>query len=204
MFVSHNLQAISNLCNKAIWLEKGVVMQVGPAIEVVNAYLASVKPPEISEHYEVVEEAPGNEAIRLKSAHVQPQNFPDNNFITVRTPVEMNFEFWCFLEDCNLNVNVILSTKSGDCVFNLGTHNIEAKKAVIGLTSIIPGDLLNSLSYTVSLKVIKNNSVPLYEFNSCISFEVEDHREDMYYYGVWPGIVRPQIDSSLFVKELIN
>lgn len=41
VFVSHNLEAISRLCTRAIWLERGVVQAEGPAPDVVDKYLAA-------------------------------------------------------------------------------------------------------------------------------------------------------------------
>ena len=39
MFVSHNMGAVSNLCQRVIWLENGQVKLSGPASEIVSAYL---------------------------------------------------------------------------------------------------------------------------------------------------------------------
>jgi hypothetical protein len=50
--------------------------------------------------------------------------------------------------------------------------------------------------------VVENNSYHIHEFSDCTSFEVEDVREGMHYFGTWPGIIRPSIDSLLLVKEL--
>ena len=42
LFVSHNLGAITQLCGRAVQLEKGRLKRVGPAAEVVAAYLSAV------------------------------------------------------------------------------------------------------------------------------------------------------------------
>jgi lipopolysaccharide transport system ATP-binding protein len=39
LFVSHDLAAVQNLCQKAIWLEQGRIRQAGPARDVSEAYL---------------------------------------------------------------------------------------------------------------------------------------------------------------------
>ncbi len=39
IFVSHDMSAISRLCDRAFWLDGGRVMQHGPSEEVVAAYL---------------------------------------------------------------------------------------------------------------------------------------------------------------------
>ncbi len=41
LLVSHNMQAIGGLCQKAIWLEKGRIRSVGPALEMVAEYSMS-------------------------------------------------------------------------------------------------------------------------------------------------------------------
>lgn len=43
VFVSHNLRAIRDLCDEVVWLEAGQIKQQGPAKEVVNAYLTSLR-----------------------------------------------------------------------------------------------------------------------------------------------------------------
>ena len=42
LFVSHSIEQIKNLCNKVIWLEHGLVKEIGPAEEVCNKYIESV------------------------------------------------------------------------------------------------------------------------------------------------------------------
>jgi lipopolysaccharide transport system ATP-binding protein len=41
LFVSHNMAAISRLCQRAIWLEEGRVIEDGPAHQVVASYMTS-------------------------------------------------------------------------------------------------------------------------------------------------------------------
>jgi lipopolysaccharide transport system ATP-binding protein len=42
IFVSHNSQAIRDICKRAIWLEKGTIQMDGPATEVVQNYIQFV------------------------------------------------------------------------------------------------------------------------------------------------------------------
>ncbi len=42
LFVSHNLEAVAKICDRAIWMEKGRIRQQGPAGEVVTAYRKQV------------------------------------------------------------------------------------------------------------------------------------------------------------------
>jgi len=137
--------------------------------------------------------------VKLKSVTVKPHLGDD--YITVQTPIQLDVEFWCLAEGFDINVNVRLLTNAGECVFDLGSPTIRAEKAILGLRNIIPGNLLNNTDYSISLTVVKNNSSPVFEFSNCISFEVEDIREEMYYFGAWPGIIRPKIESLFYKKE---
>jgi ABC-type polysaccharide/polyol phosphate transport system ATPase subunit len=42
LFVSHNLSAVEMMCQRSVWLDHGLVRQVGPTAEVVRAYLDTV------------------------------------------------------------------------------------------------------------------------------------------------------------------
>lgn len=204
LFVSHNLQAIANLCTQAIWLNKGIIEKTGQAAAVVKTYIGSTKKDKPEQAWETPDSAPGNDMVKLKSARIQPQSDEADAFITVKTPIQLDFEFWCYVTNMNLNVNVKLLTSTGECVFNLGTVSIQAQKAVVALTTIIPANLLNNATYSISLTVVKNNATPIYEFANCITFDVEDLREGIPYFGKWQGIIRPQIDSYLYVKDLLE
>ncbi len=204
LFVSHNMQAITNLCNNAIWLQEGIIKENGKASEVVESYIGSLKQDKNETSWDTENDAPGNDQVKMKSFQVQPQSDKSKTYITVRTPVQMDFEFWCYIDDCDINVNIKLYAITGECIFNVGCQTIKAKKAILALQGIIPANLLNNISYYVSLTVVKNNSYPIYEFAHCATFDVEDIREGINYFGEWPGLIRPQIEASFYVKELLE
>ncbi|HLO82192.1 MAG TPA: ABC transporter ATP-binding protein [Chitinophagaceae bacterium] len=199
LFVSHNLQAVENLCNRAIWLNKGKIADMGHTGAVVRSYLASTKTDLTGSHWEDPQTAPGNEFVRMK--RITARAAGNEPFITVKTPVIIEAEMYCFVHDGDLNVNIELLSPSGESIFNIGCHSIKAEKAILALQVTIPADLLNNTSYGISLTVVKNYSQVLHEFYNCLSFEVEDVREGMYYYGVWPGLIRPAIDALFYVKD---
>ena len=201
LFVSHNMQAVHNLCSTALWLDNGRMKKWGPSSEVVSAYISSGKQYTGGQRWEEPGSAPGNAIIRMKSIRVGPVSEDGLDYITVRTPIRLEVEFWCFEEGYNMSVNVRLLTQSGECVFDLGSPSLKAENAVLGLTSIIPGNLLNNATYVIALTVIKNHAALVHSFSNCVSFDVEDIREGMHYFGEWPGIIRPQIDTTFYKKE---
>lgn len=42
LFVSHSIEQVKNLCNRAVWLEHGHVKEIGPASEICNKYIQSL------------------------------------------------------------------------------------------------------------------------------------------------------------------
>jgi ABC-type polysaccharide/polyol phosphate transport system ATPase subunit len=44
VMVSHDLQSIKQMCNRAVWLEHGRLMADGPADDVVDEYVRKVMP----------------------------------------------------------------------------------------------------------------------------------------------------------------
>jgi lipopolysaccharide transport system ATP-binding protein len=201
LFVSHNMTAVTNLCSKAIWLEKGKLNKIGAAKDVVKTYLEKfARPSEPKEWLEPMS-APGNEFIRLRKTSVRAV---DNGFISVASAIQVYCEFWCFTNDITVNVNVVLYGEQGECVFNMGSSSVKAQPSVLSLEVIVPPRLLNNQTYTISLTIVKNHAEAIFEFPNCISFEVQDERQGLNYFGAWPGVIRPTIDNNLRIKQLID
>jgi lipopolysaccharide transport system ATP-binding protein len=201
LFVSHNMTAINNLCSKAIWLEKGIVQKTGAAKEVVKSYLEKFAKPNAPKEWSEPSAAPGNNLIRLKKTTVEATG---QSFISVTTPIKISCEFWCFAEGFSINVNVRLNGEQGECVFNLGSSSVQAQHSVMQLDVVIPPRLLNNQTYSVSLTIVKNHSEPLFEFSNCLSIDVQDERQNMNYFGAWPGVIRPEINNNLRIKQLLE
>jgi len=201
LFVSHNMTAISNLCSKAIWLDKGLIKDTGLPKDVVRAYLEKFAQPIPPREWNDASTAPGNELVRLKRTSVQAA---DHSYISVATPIKISCEFWCFDEGFTVNVNVQLNAEQGECVFNLGSSSVQAQNSIMQLDVVIPPRLLNNQSYSVSLTVVKNHSEPIFEFSNCVSFEVQDERLGVNYFGAWPGVIRPFINNDLSIREQLD
>jgi lipopolysaccharide transport system ATP-binding protein len=202
LFVSHNLQAVANLCDQVLWLDKGITKHLGRTSEVIDKYIGSIRHFDADRWWDVPDQAPGNDMVRIKSIRTQPISNGKANYINVNTPIQVDFEFWCYLEKGKINVNVQLYTLTGECVFDIGSPSVKAENGVISLRSIIPGNLLNNIRYSLSLTIVKDHSEHLYVFHNCATIEVEDDREGMHYFGNWPGVTRPRIESTLQMKRM--
>lgn len=203
LFVSHNSQALRNLCTKAIYLEKGQLIDIGNTQDVITNYLKREQTHYLNRIYTDPDTAPGNDSIRIKRVEMLPQYLDGNNILDIRTPLVIEFEFWYLPKDeKELGASLILNTLMGECIFDVGSLSRQYKKGLIKGQCTIPGDLLNNGSYSIDLKFIKNTSGALFEFKDCLSFDVEDFRENIAWYGDWQGAVRPQFKVQLQQQEI--
>ena len=66
---------------------------------------------------------------------------------------------------------------------------------------LIPGNFLNDGSYYFSIIFVKDTSQPLFYFEECLHFDLEDYRGEIKWFGKWQGYVRPQLPFELKAVE---
>ncbi|MCE7071416.1 ABC transporter ATP-binding protein [Dyadobacter sp. CY327] len=201
LFVSHNLTAIQALCNKSFYFEKGMLIDQGETTHIVTNYLSKVSHKTLEKHWDNIENAPGNDQVRVKRFKLFPEYQDDLNHIDVRTPINFQFEFWNLVEGASLNLSMHLYTFTGECIFNVGTQAETFSKGLVSGVCEIPGHFLNDGSYVVSMMIVKDTSTVLYNMEEALIFDIEDYRENVTWYGKWPGYIRPQLNFSIRQTE---
>lgn len=195
LFVSHNMQAIANLCSRAILLQKGHINATGLPQQVINQYFSTLR--DIVLKHEWTNDAPGNMHITMKSVELVPQLPADTTQIDIRTPLTVKFKFYNHNENIVLATGLHLFTAAGECIFDVSTDSTVQKAGLIEGECKIPGNFLNDGPYYFSIIFVKDTSQELFYFENCLQFEVEDHRENIAWYGKWMGYVRPRFPFSL-------
>ena len=201
LFVSHNLTAVANLCNKTLHLEKGRVKDFGDTGKILTTYMAALQNNVFEHQYDTPEKAPGNDLVRLKFAKLTPLLPNDQTYWDIRNPFQIEFEFWNLGPTQNLNISLHVYASTGECIFNVGTESLACKFGLIRAKLEVPGNYLNDGNYVISFMVVKDKSIILYNFEEIFNFEIADFREDTTWYGKWPGYVRP---SFKFPMEQIS
>ncbi len=200
IFVSHNLTAVSNLCNKTLYLERGKMKEFGETGSILNNYLAEHQKNILIQSYDKLDEAPGNDLIRLKYAKLEPKLFPNQEYLDVRNSYTLQFEFWNLQADVHLNLSLHIYAATGECILNVSTDSLRLNSGIISGEIEFPGYYLNDGNYTISLMVVKDQSIVLHNFENLITFEIADYRENAKWYGKWPGYVRPNFPFKLTQK----
>jgi len=197
LFVSHNMTAVSNLCNKTLHMEKGQVKAFGATGEVLSRYLSEQQKNVLVREYTDPNLAPGNDLVRLKFVELKPEWLENQEYMDVRNSMNLHLEFWNFSSNAALNLSLHVFSSTGECIFNVGSEmNVCHEGSIMGRLHI-PGHFLNDGAYTISCMVVKDKNMVLHNFEDLLNFEIADHREDTTWYGKWPGYVRPQFKFSL-------
>lgn len=198
LFVSHNMEAVRNLCSRALLMEQGTIVSEGSPSQVIETYLNNRNKADWG-HFYTEAEAPGNEFTRLKSIELKPIREDGKSIITVKSPLEINISFWNYVEDLVANLSLHLYAATGECVFNVITQ-LPPPTLGVGLhhaRCIIPKELLNTGVFSVSFMLVQNTAKPLFNFEEVLTFEVEEERENTNWHGKYPGFVRPNIDFKI-------
>ncbi|SMC00402.1 ABC transporter related [Hymenobacter roseosalivarius DSM 11622] len=203
LFVSHSMQAVTNLCEKCLWLQHGQVKALGEVTTVVNQYLANAQQFKLKQNWDQPADAPGNDRIRFKYIELVPQHAQPDSPLDIRTPLTIKFEFWNFADEILISTSLVLFSYSGECIFDVPSTATMCQKGIVSGECTIPGNFLNDGSYYISLYVVKDTSTSLYDYEECLSFDLEDYRGEIKWYGKWWGAVRPLLPFRLTQTEWV-
>jgi lipopolysaccharide transport system ATP-binding protein len=199
VFVSHNMVAMQSLCKRVIWLERGEILENGPAGAVVSNYLNKSFGGTTSseEVWPDMADAPGNESIRLHAIRVRADQGDRAAPLTMKTPFSIEVEYWNFEPDSQLHVTLHVFTEHEIIAFTTGSGlaPMSGQPLPAGLfrsVCHIPGELMNTGRHRFNVLVVKNQSSVIYRHESAVAFEIVDLAErNLSWYGREPGVVQP-------------
>ena len=197
IFVSHNLQAVNNLCTNALWLEKGSVRSIGNTKSVVNEYLSTLHKKSSIKEFSTLNEAPGNDFIRVMYIELIPDLLDPNEVLDIRTSLTVKFRFYNASDNIVISTDLLLFTLAGECIFDIPSKPATYKKGFIEGECKIPGNFLNDGSYSFTLHFAKDTSSELFSYEECLMFDIADYRENSNWYDKWWGYVRPDFPLLL-------
>jgi lipopolysaccharide transport system ATP-binding protein len=196
LFVSHNLGAVKQLCNRGIVLDKGKVAYEGSAIEAVNFYQSNTDAYTHLKHIGRIEDAPGNDRVRILFFEVRPAL---GEIISVSSGLIFELTFFNARPNINLAATFELRTADEIVVFHHGAwlcQNLDSKRGVYSISGKIDASLLNSGIYKFDLILAASLSEVLYSKSDIVQFEIANEVLE----GnskVLPGIIRPAINYNV-------
>jgi lipopolysaccharide transport system ATP-binding protein len=93
LFVSHNMAAITRLCERVILLDEGRVQQDGPSHQVIRTYLNSGLGTTAAREWPDLAKAPGNDVVRLRGVRVRTEDGEITEAIDIRRPCGIDIEY---------------------------------------------------------------------------------------------------------------
>jgi lipopolysaccharide transport system ATP-binding protein len=201
VFVSHNMSAITRLCQTAILLEDGTVARYGPAQDVVASYLNSGLGTSAVREWPDAERAPGTDTVRLRAIRIRDDQGNITDSVDIRRPVAVEIEYDVLRPGHVLWPHYLLHNAQGITAF-VGSDQDPAwrrKPRPVGRyrsTGWIPGNLLSEGTMLIgpAMRSLEPNILHCYE-RDVVGFQVNDctggdtARGD--YPDAIPGVVRP-------------
>ena len=201
LFVSHSMQAVTRLCKRAVWINKGEIRMDGPADEVVGVYLNSQLKTASSKSWETIENAPGNEIVRLLKVSTLNEKGENVSTFDIRRPVFIELKYKVLQDERVLMPSFQIFNEQGVCVFT--SHDLDEKwrhqkrspgiyksRAEIPANFLAEGHFFVAVSATTYDPLVEHfNEKDVAAFLVTDSLEGDSARGD--FAGAMEGVVRP-------------
>jgi homopolymeric O-antigen transport system ATP-binding protein len=200
LFVSHNVAAVSRICNRCILLSSGTVLKDGPTHDVMNSYLrAGVATP--AARFWNLQDAPGDGVVRLRAVRARTDEDNVAETFDIRNPIGIDVIFDVTEAGDVLTPNLHIFNEEGVNVFVSidGDPIWQGRPRPMGRyisTAWIPGNFLAEGTFFVGAAItnLASMNVRFYE-RDAIAFQVIDSTTGdsarRTFAGHLPGVVRP-------------
>jgi len=197
LFVSHNMQAISMLCQRAILLQGGKLATEGPAREVVAQYLASESNHSAQATWPF-EDAPGSETVKLHAVRALNEKQKVSYDIGIGESITLEMDYWCLRRTTVLS-SFHLYNEQGMLLFSTANLDVwnrgELEPGLHRVACTIPAHLLGDGTYYVTIYLARGagGNVDAHK-PEVISFRLNDDGSGRDgYTGEWIGLIRPRL-----------
>jgi lipopolysaccharide transport system ATP-binding protein len=203
LYVAHNMPAISRLCQRAILMGRGRVVQDGPVHDVISAYLNSGLGTSASREWSDLKQAPGGDIVRLCAVRILDEDGDLADTIDIRRSFRIETEYEVLQSGYVLLPHLYVSNDEGLVAFGAQDLDPEwrGRKRPAGRyvsTAWVPGNLLAEGMFFVDANL--NTLDPFifqYQSRSAVAFMVADSLEGDSARGDWtghmPGVLRPML-----------
>jgi lipopolysaccharide transport system ATP-binding protein len=210
LFVSHNMGAVSALCNKAILLKAGMVETTGTTAQVINKYFLHNQNEGFSFLVSQNDKKYGDDISELLSGYLTDDKTEKkgNFLIDEEIRIVINYKVKKSI-DSYIVPNLRINNSEGECVF---VCNAKVEKSIDSgeyeAVCVIPPNFLNNGVYFImiaSTTYFSSGYTINFSYEDALMFEVVDKFQNnplrYNYVGPIPGYIRPDLD---FYSRKIN
>ncbi len=203
-FVSHNMPAVTRLCERGILLEEGKLCRDGRSHEVVNAYLHSELGTMSSREWLDPIKAPRGEVARLRPVRVRTKDGQSAEKFDIRKPVGLEMEYDVLKSGYKLMPSIELWNEEGICLLDVPEQDPTWRGRIrqpgrYRSTAWIPANFLaeGTMFVSVALETLDPLVMQFYErqvvaFSVIDTCEGDSARGD--FAGKLRGVVRPLLE----------
>ncbi|GIU82834.1 MAG: ATP-binding cassette domain-containing protein [Acidobacteria bacterium] len=213
LFVSHDMLAITRICNRAILLSEGKIVKEGNATDVVSEYIASSSKISHEKIYDDLKSAPSSEYVRLRRVRIVNENRETCGSFDIRHPIGIEVTYEVLQDGHILLPNFQVYNQNRVHLFTIQDVSAEWRrkektKGEYVSTAWIPGNLMAEGSFLVNVAFVTYLPRQILHFNALevVGFNVFDPmtgdtaRGD--YTGHMEGVVRPLVNWETHRKSI--
>jgi lipopolysaccharide transport system ATP-binding protein len=204
LFVSHNMAAVNNLCEKSLIMQNGLIIAIGPTSNIIDQYisLGNQKFGEVlKDEIKYKQKCPKAyfNAIRLVSNNTISDNFG------IGEEIHVELEYMVTSDMAIISPSIHLLDNFGNCIFatsNFYSANLitdlfygkPLKKGLYKSVCSIPKNFLNDKTYKINAYLVPENASEMAMAEEALTFNISDTGEmRKEFSGEWRGQIRPKM-----------
>ncbi|QDG51706.1 ABC transporter ATP-binding protein [Persicimonas caeni] len=201
LFVSHDMGAVSDLCDRTVLLDEGELVCAGPTDEVISHYFATVDQQMNSDGsrcWSDLGTAPGGEQLRLCQIALRDSTGRRTSTMSVQDPITIEFVYRVLEEVRGMRFVMKMRRATGELVLASTDHLQRTETLSPGVyrgACQIPGKLLNRGRYYITLHAGIPGQKVLLQGQEWVGFTAEGQTaHGSRYPEKWPGVVAPELE----------
>jgi len=193
LFVSHNMAAVKTLCSKAMVLENGLVTKIGPVESTVGYYLSGDAESLNKKDFTSVFD---KKDFTIHEISINPAGRTSDDTLDEFSKIEINTQITVKTAK-NLHITYVLNNEMGEQLFAFSHagNNVKLRVGLNNLKCILPEGFLNIGQFYLSMYIIEDAKVAIFEQKDIMSFSIQEGSRPI---GSWmgkePGFIKPKFD----------
>jgi len=178
LFVSHNMQAITNLCSRVVLLDKGTVAQDSNTVEVIRNYLMFETLKEGAIYWDE-QTALGDSIFKLRAIKILDQENNIRSHFFSKSKIRVQMDFIINKLDSDLVVGFDITNDNGVTILRTYHNDCQPDSwpnLKVGFNSFIcelPADFFNSGTFYISPKISLHFKKWIINSDPLLSFDIE-------------------------------
>jgi lipopolysaccharide transport system ATP-binding protein len=195
LFVSHNMKAVSRLCQTTLWVDAGVIINSGPTQDVIDAYLTEVKELQECQNAEFTYNDVPEKPAQIKRIRILDHSGMPSAVHDIISPIHIEVDFIVRRNFSNLFVSLNVKDSLGQFIYvsreidwinytTPGAYAVLPKESGYYKASIVlPAPLLNRGWYQLACVLAEPTSGRV-DYRGGILIEVTDNKGSFVNYPI--------------------